>query len=61
MLFPPYDSGDHLHPNAAGATAMGDAVDGTVLQIGPLAQVPLLVPVTKTRGCNAAVAPAPGP
>jgi lysophospholipase L1-like esterase len=61
ILFPPYDSGDHLHPNLAGSTAMADAVDGTLLQIGPLPHVPLVVPVTKTEGCNAALAPAPSP
>ena len=26
-LLPAYDSGDHLHPNAAGLTAMAGAVD----------------------------------
>jgi lysophospholipase L1-like esterase len=26
-IFPPYDSGDHLHPNDAGYTAMGNGVD----------------------------------
>ncbi|MFB9837019.1 SGNH/GDSL hydrolase family protein [Actinoallomurus acaciae] len=26
-LFPPYDSGDHLHPNDAGYAAMGNGVD----------------------------------
>jgi hypothetical protein len=60
-MLPAYDSGDHLHPNAAGATAMADAVDGNLLQIGPLPQVPPLVTVTKTRNCNAALSPAPLP
>ena len=27
MFFPPYDSGDHLHPNDAGYQAMANAVD----------------------------------
>jgi lysophospholipase L1-like esterase len=61
LMLPAYDSGDHLHPNAAGATAMADAVDGNLLQIGPLPQVPPLVTVTKTRNCNAALSPAPLP
>jgi lysophospholipase L1-like esterase len=26
-LFPPYDSGDHLHPNDAGYAAMGNGID----------------------------------
>jgi lysophospholipase L1-like esterase len=26
-LLPAYDSGDHLHPGAAGYQAMGDAID----------------------------------
>ena len=61
LLFPAYDSGDHLHPNAAGDTAMADAIDGTKLQMGTLPRVPLLVPVTKTKDCNAALSPAPAP
>jgi lysophospholipase L1-like esterase len=61
VLFVPYDSGDHLHLNAAGATAMADAVDGTVLQTATLPQLPQLVAVEKTRGCNAALASAPSP
>ena len=53
-MFPPYDSGDHLHPNAAGQTAMADAVDGPVLGLPPLPKVPPLVRVTPTPGCAAA-------
>lgn len=53
MLFPPYDSGDHLHPNAAGQTAMADAVDPAVLQLPPLPQVSPLLAVTPTSGCDA--------
>jgi lysophospholipase L1-like esterase len=30
-LFPPYDSGDHLHPNDAGYAAMGNGVDLSAL------------------------------
>ncbi len=59
MLFPAYDSGDHLHPNAAGDTAMADAISGSSLQMSQLPQVPKLVTAVPTPGCNAAVAPAP--
>jgi lysophospholipase L1-like esterase len=52
-MFLPYDSGDNLHPNAAGQTAMGNAVDPTVLGLPPIPQVPPLVNVTPTPGCNA--------
>jgi len=52
VMFPPYDSGDHLHPNAAGQTAMGDAVDPSVLALSPIPQVPPLVDVTPTPGCE---------
>jgi lysophospholipase L1-like esterase len=31
-LLPAYDSGDHLHPNAAGMQAMADAVDLNLLK-----------------------------
>lgn len=59
-MFGPYDSGDHLHPDDAGQTAMGDAVSGPVLGLPPLPQLPLLVPVTPTPGCLGAVGiPAP--
>jgi lysophospholipase L1-like esterase len=30
-LYPPYDSGDHLHPNDAGYNAMADAIDLSML------------------------------
>ena len=50
-LFPPYDSGDHLHPNAGGQTAMANAVNPSVLGLPPLPKVPALVTVTPTAGC----------
>lgn len=53
-MFPPYDSGDHLHPNAAGQVAMGDAVDGAALGLPPLPQVAPLVAATPTPGCRGA-------
>lgn len=52
LMFPPYDSGDHLHPDAAGQVAMADAVDPKVLELPPLPLVKQLVPVTPTRGCQ---------
>lgn len=51
-MFPAYDSGDHLHPNAAGQTAMADAVDLSVLQVPAVATVPLLVEAAPTAGCT---------
>ena len=50
-MFPPYDSGDHLHPNAAGQTAMANSVDDTVLGLPAAPTVPPLVAVTPTPGC----------
>ncbi|MDA8183648.1 MAG: GDSL-type esterase/lipase family protein [Acidimicrobiales bacterium] len=50
-MFPPYDSGDHLHPGPAGQTAMADSVDTTILGMAPAPTVALLVPVTATPGC----------
>lgn len=52
-MFPPYDSGDHLHPNATGETAMADAVDTTILGMPAAPQVPQ-PPVTPTPGCAVA-------
>ncbi|MHB8438666.1 MAG: SGNH/GDSL hydrolase family protein, partial [Acidimicrobiales bacterium] len=60
QLFPPYDSGDHLHPNAAGQTAIADSIDGSVLQLPSLPKMPLLVHVTPTSRC-VAIPPAPVP
>ena len=53
-MFPPYDSGDHLHPNAAGETAMADAIDPTILDLPPLPQIPPLLTATPSPGCSAA-------
>jgi len=52
-MYPPYDSGDNLHPNAAGQTAMADAVGPAVLELAPLPEVPPLVRATPTPGCAA--------
>ena len=57
QLFPPFDSGDHLHPNAAGQTALGNAISGASLGLPPLPGVAPLVPVHPTSGCRATVAP----
>ncbi|MHB8318390.1 MAG: GDSL-type esterase/lipase family protein [Acidimicrobiales bacterium] len=51
-MFYPYDSGDHLHPNPAGQTAMANSIDTTVLGLPPAPTVPPLVPVTPTPGCQ---------
>jgi lysophospholipase L1-like esterase len=51
VMFPPYDSGDHLHPNAAGQVAMANAVDPAVLGLPPLPAARALVAATPTRGC----------
>lgn len=52
-LFPGYDSGDHLHPNVAGQTAIGDAIPPAVLGLTGLGTVPPVVAVTPTAGCHA--------
>ena len=51
-IFPPYDSGDHLHPDAAGQTAMADAVDPSVLELPAMPEVPPLLGVRATVGCR---------
>jgi lysophospholipase L1-like esterase len=53
-LFPPYNSGDFLHPNAAGDVAMADAINPAVLGLPSLPQIPRLVKVTPTAGCRGA-------
>jgi len=55
VMFPPYDSGDHLHPNAAGQIAMADAIDQSVLQLPALPQVAAPVRVTPTPNCSGGV------
>jgi len=52
QLFPAYDSGDHLHPDAAGQTAIADAVDASVLALPTLPPVPALVGTVPTPGCS---------
>jgi lysophospholipase L1-like esterase len=58
-MYPPFDSGDHLHPDDAGQTAMGNSIDPTVLGLPRLPQVPPLVPAQRTPACDAQM-PVPG-
>ena len=57
QMFPPYDSGDHLHPNAAGQTAMANAISGPALGLPALPTVAPLVVVHPTAGCRSSAAP----
>lgn len=50
-MFPPYNSGDFLHPGPAGQTAMADAVPTTLLGAGAAPRVPEMVSAIPTRGC----------
>lgn len=50
-LFPPYDSGDHLHPNDAGQTAMANAVDTRIFGIPAAPKLPAPFTVRPTPGC----------
>jgi lysophospholipase L1-like esterase len=51
VMFPPYGSGDGLHPNAAGQVAMADAANPATLGLPPLPEVPPLVKAVPTPGC----------
>lgn len=51
-MFPPYDSGDHLHPGSAGQTAMADAVPTQLLGSVSSLQAPPLIVVMPTPGCR---------
>jgi len=51
-LFAAYDSGDHLHPDAAGLVAMANAIDPAVLGLPALPRVPRRAEVTPTPGCR---------
>jgi lysophospholipase L1-like esterase len=50
-MFAPYDSGDHLHPDAAGQTAMANAVNTARLGMPPAPRLAPLVTATPTSGC----------
>lgn len=51
-MFAPYDSGDHLHPDAAGQIAMANAVDPSTLDLPKLPLLPPLVSVSLTADCR---------
>ncbi|MDE3203221.1 MAG: hypothetical protein KGQ66_03250 [Acidobacteriota bacterium] len=51
VMFPAYDSGDHLHPNTAGEVAMADAVPTTLLGAGAAPAAAPLVSAVPTPGC----------
>lgn len=51
-MYPPYDSGDHLHPDAAGQTALADAVTAADLGLPSLPTAPPLVAAVPTPGCD---------
>ncbi len=51
-MFGPYDSGDHLHPNAAGQTAMANSVNTQLLGLPSAPLVAPLVAVQPTPGCK---------
>ncbi len=52
--FPPYFTGDSLHPNTAGQTAMADAIPTSVLGIDEAPPLPPVVQAIPTPGCAAA-------
>lgn len=59
-LYPPFDSGDHLHPDAAGDAVIADAIDPSALGLPPLAPVPLPASAAPaTPGCAAGPGPIP--
>lgn len=51
LMYPPFDSGDHLHPDPAGQTAMADSIPTQLLGAPAVAQVPELVNLTPTPNC----------
>jgi lysophospholipase L1-like esterase len=60
-IFPPYDSGDNLHPDNAGQIALADAFTGQELGLPSLPEYPPQVTVTPTPGCQGTMGiPAPG-
>jgi lysophospholipase L1-like esterase len=56
-FYPPFDSGDHLHPNPAGETAMANAIDGSLLGLPAVPALPVRVAVTSTVTPAGAVTP----
>ena len=51
-MFEPYDSGDHLHPNAAGQTAMANAVNTRLFGLPDAPRLPPMIAVKATPGCR---------
>lgn len=51
-MFPPFDSGDHLHPNAAGQTALANAVAPQAIGLPSLPPAAPLVTAAPTPGCD---------
>ena len=54
--YAPYFNPDHLHPNVAGETAMGNAISTALFGLAQAPQIPSLVSVTPTAGCAGAQA-----
>ncbi len=50
-IFPPYNSGDNLHPSPAGDLAMADAVPGNLFGFSNLPLLNPMVAATPTPGC----------
>jgi lysophospholipase L1-like esterase len=50
-MFPALDSGDHLHPNAAGDAVIANTIDPADFGLPPLPPVPVGVTLTPTPGC----------
>lgn len=59
-FFPPFDSGDHLHPDPAGETAMANAVDTTLLGLPSAPTLTAVVTSTPTSTVRVPVARTPG-
>jgi len=55
-LLPAFDSGDHLHPNAAGDVVMADVVDTALLGMPEAPLVPTPVTPVPTPGCPGGLA-----
>ncbi|HET9733349.1 MAG TPA: GDSL-type esterase/lipase family protein [Acidimicrobiales bacterium] len=51
-IFPPFDSGDHLHPDAAGQVALANAVTPGTIGLTSLPLAAPLVAAIPTPGCS---------
>lgn len=54
VFLPAFDSGDHVHPNAAGATAMANAVDPHLFGLPSVPAAPGGIVTAHTAGCTGA-------